>query len=230
MAVEIPELFCWTKVGAESGEGLAAIMCRKELERQVGKGTFYWAVGNAVGPALAELAADGRDPAVVFSQMRAAAPAAHPRAPEPLLLWRACHDRFGQTHELPEHAVVTSRAHASPGAVQRPHYALICHSAVPLTAEPSGTLRFNELTNYVTGRPLTYSHVTTLVKRRTAGAARGGPEYPVLMVAALKPPYFVELLDPILLPTEVGMSLGQRARELDAQGWTAFAKTLRNPR
>jgi hypothetical protein len=226
MSIEIPELFCWAKVGAESGEGLQAIICRKELERQAGQGTFYWGVGNSVGSAVTELAVDGRHPAVVFSQMRAA-PALKPeREPGALLLWRACLDRQGNPQKLPVHAVVTSRAPADPASQPRPHYALVCSSGEPLSAEAKGVMRFNELINYTSGRPLGYSHVTSLVKRRAAGAPRGGPDYPVLMVAALQPPYVVQLADPVLLPPQLAMSLGKSAANLDVDGWRRFAAGL----
>jgi hypothetical protein len=226
MSIEIPELFCWAKVGAQSGEGLAAIICRKELERQAGGGTFYWGVGNSVGPAITELAVDGRHPAVVFSRMRAAT--AKPEGePGALLLWRACLDREGKVQALPEHVVVTSRAPADPDTPPRPHYALVCSTDEPLSAEEKGVMRFNELINYTSGRPLGYSHVTTLVKRRSAGAPRGGPDYPVLMVAALQPPYVVQLQDPLLLPLDVGMCLGSSAAGLDVDGWRRFAAGLR---
>jgi hypothetical protein len=227
MSIEIPELFCWTKVGAESGEGLEALLRRKELERQAGQGTFYWGVGNSVGPAVTELAIDGRHPAVMFSQMRPASPAKAQAEPGALLLWRSCLDRWGKVHALPEHVLITSRAPADPGSQPRPHYALVCHTDEPLSAQAKGVMRFNELINYSTGRPLGYSHVTTLVKRRTAGAPPGGPEYPVLMVAALQPPYIVELQDPLPLPPEVGMSLGKTAAGLDASGWREFVSRLR---
>ena len=88
-------------------------------------------------------------------------------------------------------------------------------------------MRFNELINYTSGRPLGYSHVTALVKRRKAGAPHGGPDYPVLMVAALRPPYVVQLQDPLLLPPDVAMSLGRSAAELDVDGWRKFALGLR---
>jgi hypothetical protein len=226
MSVEIPELFCWAKVGAQSGEGLTAIICRKELERQTGQGSFYWGVGNSVGPAVTELAVDGRHPAVVFSRMRAA-PATKESEPGVLLLWRACLDREGKVQALPEHVVITSRAPADPGSPPRPHYALVCTTADTLSTEAKGVMRFNELSNYTTGRPLGYSHVTTLVKRRAAGAPHGGPDYPVLMVAALQPPYVVQLQDPVPLPPDIGMSLGSSAAKLDLDGWRRFASGLR---
>jgi len=226
MAIEIPELFCWTKVGAESGEGLTAIICRKELERQAGQGTFYWGVGNSVGPAVTELAIDGGHPAVVFSRMRAA-PSKRDPEPRALLLWRACLDRRGNVLPLPDHVVVTSKAPADPGTQLRPHYALVCTTDEPLSTEAKGVMRFNELINYTTGRPLGYSHVTALVKRRAAGAPRGGPDFPILMVAALRPPYWVQLQDPVPLPLDVGMSLGSSAAQLDLDGWRQFAARLR---
>jgi len=226
MPIAIPELFCWTKVGSLSGEGLAALVCRKELERRAGGGVFYWGVGHAVGPAVAELAVDGRDPAVVFSRMRAATPE-RPEEPAPLTLWRAYRDRYGHQGALPGHVVVTSRAPAGGAVPLRSHYALICRSEQALSTVDQGTLRLHELVNYATSRPLRYSNVTTLVKRRTAGAAPDGPEYSVLAVASLLQPYFVELLDPIVLPADSSRALAEAASRLDVEGWKAFAQGLR---
>jgi hypothetical protein len=46
--MNLPETFCWTRYGTESGSPIEAIILRKELERQVA-GVFCWGVGNALG-------------------------------------------------------------------------------------------------------------------------------------------------------------------------------------
>lgn len=70
-AAGTPESFVWSKMGAEAGQVLAAIIRRKEYERQLGNGVFAWGIGNALGTAVAELAntLGGRDPVVIFSPM-----------------------------------------------------------------------------------------------------------------------------------------------------------------
>lgn len=42
------EFVCWSKVQAESGQTLNAIVARKEKERLAGAGVFFWGVGNAL--------------------------------------------------------------------------------------------------------------------------------------------------------------------------------------
>jgi hypothetical protein len=48
--------FVWTKMGAESGEGLAQIVRRKEGERVAGRGIFWWGIGTSLGPAVPDRA------------------------------------------------------------------------------------------------------------------------------------------------------------------------------
>jgi hypothetical protein len=109
-------------------------------------------VGHAVGPAIAEMAIDGKDPAVVFSRVCPADPGAG-EAKAPLLQWRAFRDRYGQEGPLPAHVIITSRIPADGGLPVRRHYALICTGDSPLSAADKGTMRLNELVNYSTSRP-----------------------------------------------------------------------------
>jgi len=121
---------------------------------------------------------------------------------------------------------VTSRVSIGGVVSQRRHYALICRSEKPLSTVDKGVVRLNGLVSYTTSRRMRYSNVTALVKRRRVGAAPGGPEYPVLMVATLDQPSFVELLDPVVLPPEV--NLGAVAAHHDVNVWKDFAAGLRN--
>lgn len=59
------DVFVWTKMGAESGEGLEQIVRRKEAERLQGSGQFWWGIGNSLGPAVRgarSLSQGGREP------------------------------------------------------------------------------------------------------------------------------------------------------------------------
>jgi hypothetical protein len=45
----------WSKMQAEAGEPLAAIIARKEVERLAGDGVFFWGMGSALGRAVSEI-------------------------------------------------------------------------------------------------------------------------------------------------------------------------------
>jgi hypothetical protein len=80
------DVFVWTRMGVESGEGLEQIVRRKEAERVEGNGQFWWGIGNSLGPAVRNAAreAGGRLP-VLFSIMLG-----RPRAADsaPQMVWR----------------------------------------------------------------------------------------------------------------------------------------------
>ena len=44
--------FVWSKMQAEAGQGLAAIVARKEAERAAVDGIFWWGIGNSLGRAM----------------------------------------------------------------------------------------------------------------------------------------------------------------------------------
>ena len=50
--MNIPNYFCWTKIGTEAGETIESILLRKELERISNNGIFLWGVGNSIEPIL----------------------------------------------------------------------------------------------------------------------------------------------------------------------------------
>jgi hypothetical protein len=48
------DMFVWTKMGVEAGEGLAQIVRRKEAERIEGNGQFWWALVIVSAPQFAK--------------------------------------------------------------------------------------------------------------------------------------------------------------------------------
>lgn len=108
---------------AEAGQSLDTIIQRKELERAVGDGVFFWGIGNAVGSSIAALVRRVTTPRVLFSIMRSK-PKRQDVEPEALLLWTAYIDGDGQIRPLPRHALVLSRATTATGEKRR-HYALV---------------------------------------------------------------------------------------------------------
>src|SRR5437773_1823143 len=56
---ELSHVICWTRMQAEAGQGIEAIVSRKELERQAGGGLFCWGIGNAPPRSLSALVRAG---------------------------------------------------------------------------------------------------------------------------------------------------------------------------
>jgi hypothetical protein len=128
------DVFVWTKMGVESGEGLEQIVRRKEAERVEGNGDFWWGMGNSLGPAVRDAArAQGGKLPVLFSVMLGK-PRAPDSAPEMIWLWTGWEDEAGRIHAIPPHAKVISRG----AAAKDRHYALVCHSDAPLALARGG--------------------------------------------------------------------------------------------
>jgi hypothetical protein len=190
----LPSVFCWTKMGAEAGQGLGAILRRKEFERLSGNGVFAWGIGNSVGPAIRyarTLGIDALD--VLFTPMKSA-PKAMDVAPSTLVLWTAYEDELGRAVALPAHLLVTSRGDtAEHDGLKKLHYALICRSDRSLLA-PAGDLAVDasSVCNLVSRNPTGASQVTAVV--RTCASSEPRRLYPVQFRANLTGLGFVRLL------------------------------------
>jgi hypothetical protein len=193
----IPSRFCWTKFGSESGEDIEAILARKDRERTANGGIFLWGIGNSVGPGIRALVRLEREPMAVFSPMRAK-PKAIDTAPARVVVWRSARGIDGNDWEIPAGSMVVSRGDSGKGTMKRAHYALVCRSdkALASTAPSTAHLSFSALSNLVSGAPLGYSQVTSVVDYR-AKPTQAGPNYDVGFLAQLVYPYFVELFDPL---------------------------------
>lgn len=196
--VAIPERFCWTKFGSEAGEGIDEILARKDSERRANGGVFLWGIGNSVAPGIRALVRHDKEPAVIFSPMRAKARAIDV-VPSRVVAWRCARAIDGCNWDLPRGSMVTSRGDSSGGMRKRTHYALVCQSDIPLTGSPAthGQLRFGSICNLLSGLPVGYSQVTSVVGYRECHSD-AGPLYDIGFRARLVYPYFVELFDPIV--------------------------------
>ena len=187
----LPETFCWTRFGTESGEGIGEIVARKEAERQAAGGVFLWGVGNSIGPSVHLL---GEAPVAVFSPI-VSAPRACDAAPPRVVRWQRAVGFDGEQFPLPASASVVSRETPT----RRAHFALVCQSDTPLRLrEDIGELCFDRLRNLASGRPLGASQVTAAV-RLVRHAQANGRLYPIAMIVHLAPPYFVRLFDPVIV-------------------------------
>jgi hypothetical protein len=171
---------------------------RKELERICNSGVFFWGIGNAIGPSIRELVRREPQPKVFFSPIKSAA-REEDRAPAAVAAWTSARDLSGNPFALPETSLVTSRF--DPGGAKVTHYALVCFSAEPLTMSLSEEkIAFSEVRNLLTGRPVGASQVTAVVTCGLSGSV-GKSTYEVAIRARLAYPYFLELKQPILLPS-----------------------------
>ena len=103
------EYICWSRMQAEAGQGLAAIVARKECEREAGNGHFFWGVGNAPAVMISALARLKCPVGAVFSIMKGK-PKTEDISPRRTLVWRKYLDVTGVERELPPNALITSRA------------------------------------------------------------------------------------------------------------------------
>lgn len=194
--VLLPSAFCWTRFGTEAGEPIGRILERKEAERVDSDGVFLWGIGSSVGPGVAALLEGTEPPEVLFSPIKGR-PRREDVSPECVVEWARGETLDGEVVDLPSGAHVTSRYD---NARPRPHYALVCKSAAPLAAANFGSLDFVGLRNLVSGKRLGASQVTAVVKRiDTPSDSRRGTPYTVALRAALAPPYFVRLRDPLVV-------------------------------
>lgn len=184
---------CWSRMQAEAGQLLDAIIARKELERRAGDGLFLWGVGNAPSIAVRPLAVLKKPVRVIFSAMKTK-PKLIDLTPKRTIVWRRYVDGNGIERPLPANALVTSRGDSAAGAKSR-HYALMCLSETPLVLErgvPFDHLAYRNAGG--AGAPVGASQVTALLRQVAEPASTAS--YEANIVAWLTDGYWVRLSDP----------------------------------
>lgn len=252
-----PAAFVWTKMQAEAGQALTDIVLRKELERVLGGGQFWWGIGNPLGENLTRLIARDPAPPILFSVMRGR-PKREDAAPDAVVAWTAHIDASGRMVPLPAHVLVTSRATTAAGEKRR-HYALVCRADRPLTLATLGELDATHYRNLGSEAPrVGASQVTAVVEHvasralpastpdeaplapafgRSAEAQESaddevsspGPtqRYEVNLRAVLDVPYFVRLARPVALASADRAALERAATAADPHAWAAFVRGVR---
>jgi hypothetical protein len=189
------DVVCWSRIQTEAGEDLAAIVRRKETERCLTGGLFFWGVGNPPGSLPVKLYRAGVEPAVVFSIMKTR-PRAVDVGPAVVLAWRRYLDAGGRERPLPPHGLVTSRGTTN-NALKARHYALVCRSDVRLSLGDYGPFDPDAYRNVSgTGAPIGASQVTALLRRV---GLEGNGSYRVNLRATLTQDLWVRLCDPVVL-------------------------------
>ncbi len=193
-AVDESEYVCWTRMQAESGEELPAIIARKEVERLGCGGIFFWGVGTAPSRRIPSLVKKHSRIPVVFSIMRT-----NPRPadtnPGRIVRWRKYMTADGSEQSLPSTAMVTSRGDGAKGPKKR-HYALVCRSDTPLVCCNHGPFDPTAYRNAsARARPVAPSQVTVLLQ--WVGPSHANARYRINLAAWLTDGYWVRLCDPV---------------------------------
>lgn len=184
-------------MGAEAGQDLEAIVARKEQERQLNDGVFFWGIGNPLGQAPRYAALIQSKVPVIFSRMLSGAKVIDSE-PTQVVRWTSYIDEVKSAHPLPTGAIVTSRLNTPSGLVKMRHYALVCFSDQPLTLRHAGTFYPSDYRNLGAGGRIASSQVTAMLRR--VSNMKVGPAYEINLLACLAPPYFVQLADPAPSP------------------------------
>lgn len=188
------EYVCWSRMQAEAGQPLEAIIARKERERRAGRGVFLWGVGNAPAMMTKFLVRANVPVRVVFSIMKSQ-PKVVDVAPTQMIAWRRYIDARGIDRELPPHVVVTSRGNSATGA-KRVHYALMCRCEMPLVIRRGEVFDPHAYRNIGgKGAPVGASQVTALLRR--VHPERQISDYEANLVVCLTGSYWVRLVDPV---------------------------------
>jgi hypothetical protein len=228
MFLSTHRVFCWTKIQAESGEDLARILRRKDLERRAGGGVFFWGVGNSLGKKT-HAVLSGHAHKVAFSRMRSR-PKREDVAPTGVLLWQSYIDYEGQAYPLPPHVLITSRADTMRSRKRR-HYALVCRSGEALSLCNHGWLNLDGYKNFESRNPrVGASQVTTVLEQKDSAAIihDANNRYQINMVADLADPHFVMLATPVaLLPDELA-ALANISKIRSVSMYRTEAKRIRN--
>lgn len=226
---QLPPTFCWTKMGTESGEDLAIIIRRKEWERQLGGGYFFWGVGQSLGKNAKVAARDVTSLRAFFSPM-SSKPKAIDVAPSSVVLWNAWVDIQGQMRQLPTHCFVTSRASLPSGRKKESHYALVCFSDRELASHQEDIcVSPDHLRNLTTNKPLGASQVTSIVRvLRQIDETCPAKGYSVSFTAELRSPYCVQLAQPLLLDADELAKIKAISESGDIESWAALVECLRS--
>lgn len=228
---KLPSMFCWTKMGTEAGEDLTTIIRRKEWERQIGDGYFFWGIGQALGENITVAARDSVSLRAIFSPMFSK-PKAIDVAPSGVVVWSAWIDAQGQVRPLPNHCLVTSRASLPSGRKKESHYALVCFSDKELNAQQEDICVFpSNLRNLTTNKPLGSSQVTAVVRSSAqTGEACTTKSYSISFTTELRSPYCVQLAQPVLLGAHELFELEAISDSDDIESWIALVKHIRSNR
>lgn len=221
-----PSVFCWTKMQAEAGQPLEMIIARKELERVAGGGVFFWGIGNSLRPRIKELIRHTSEPKIFFSPMRSK-PKIADHSPNTVVCWTEYLDLDGRRHALPPYALVLSRGN-TPRGMKAKHYALVCRSDEPLSMKRMGAIDTGHCHNWRSANHLVGTSQVSAVLEHHHSEVRN-TQYEVVIRAALVAPFFVTLVNPVLVTPDWKQTLDALPEILpSARDWMSLVSQLRH--
>ncbi|MFC5431374.1 hypothetical protein ACFPTO_21595 [Paraburkholderia denitrificans] len=223
----LPPAFCWSRIGAESGEDLATLIVRKEWERRLGGGRFLWGIGRSLGNS-AQIAALRTGSLLALFSPAASRSRAPVRKREDALVWNAWVDVNGQVRQLPPHVFVASRATWPSGRAREQHYALVCASPTELSIGSSLKAHPERLRSVSTGKVPSASQATVVVDRVEPVGELAGKGYPIALAVELEAPYAVRLTQPTLVKARELAAIHEAVREGDFEAYAALTQRLRS--
>jgi hypothetical protein len=208
-------VFVWAKMQAEAGETLDRIVQRKEAEREHGSGLFWWGIGGSLATAAVHAGSNGDLP-VLFSRMLSK-PKKKDAAPAAVCVWERWQTKNGREGQIPLNVLVTG------GSLGGSHYALVCHSSVPLKLQDHGAFDPQNCRTMARGKVPGASQVTSLLRDLRPGTHESGP-YRLGFRATLVDPWAVKLTE--------GRQLSERERDTlrqykEGDDWMRLVSTLR---
>lgn len=209
--------FVWTKIGPDGGQSLDAVLARREFEREIGSGSFWWAIGTSLGAAVHAKArnAGGTLP-VRFSCMRSK-PRSVDTNPGQIFIWREWSDTTGATHPIPPHLRLWSNG----SEIKKQHYALICQSDRTLAVQDHGAFDERVCFTHLGNRP-GGSQVTALLTDECQGVHELG-RYQFGFYATLVEPWCVRLVNPRPMTTAERQEFADWPRK--PSDWTMFRES-----
>jgi hypothetical protein len=230
---------CLTKFGPESGETAEEILARKDLERRSGvrvhKNEFWWGIGEkGTAQSINRLISQHGANIVLFSAIKNQKPPTKSSASD-VLVWRKYRMLgSGVLHDIPKHVLITSAALTKSGTIRTTHFALICHSSVPIKMG-GHVFRFsnphykNLSKDGKLGKSARGQRTTTALVRWTSSPISGAECDSIIDFSAdLCAPYCVELSDPRKIPPSAVATLNQQiAHGLHPPQWLHAVATIR---
>ncbi len=224
MERDLSDVLVWSRMQTEAGQPLEAIVERKEIERKLGNGLFFWGVGNAPARACSILARTNKRVDVVFSKMKTK-PKIADVAPSQIFVWNKYIDIHGAIKNIPGSVFVSSRGRAS-GEAKTHHYALMCYSENPLVLSDYGHFSPDSYRNYGgNGAPIGNSQVTALLK--LSAESKTLSDYRINLRATLTGSYWVKLLDPIEISGPDRQDFQEKIATLTLANWEEFVHNVR---
>ncbi|WP_323122679.1 hypothetical protein [Burkholderia alba] len=223
----LPPTFCWTKLGAESGEELPTTVLRKEWERRLGGGRFLWGIGQSLGSS-AQIAAHRTGSLIALFSPVASKPRPGDWKREDSLLWNAWIDASGQVRQLPPHAFIASRATLPSGRPRASHYALVCASPTELCIGTRLRVYPDHLRSVSTGKPLGAAQGSAVVDYIGRTEEQTGKSYPLALSVELEAPYVVRLTQPSVLKARDLAEINKASREGDFETFADLVRRLRS--